>query len=164
MPLHSRTRVRTLAAATGLALLLAGCSSEVERDEATGQVTEVVEDADIFQLKVGDCYNNTDPNAELIESLPIVPCSEPHLAEVYHAFDVPDGDTFPGQAVIDAETEKCIGEPFTAFIGLPYQESVFSVLPFTPTAQSWEIGDREILCTVTDPAGDTTGTLAGANR
>jgi len=34
----------------------------------------------------------------------------------------------------------------------------------TPSEESWGDGDREILCTVYDPAGDTTGTLADANR
>ena len=34
----------------------------------------------------------------------------------------------------------------------------------SPTESSWAMGDREIVCTVLDPAGPVTGTLEGANR
>ncbi len=138
-------------------------ASDVERDEATGQVTAPIDDADIFQIEVGDCFDSVDVDSEVFESLPVVPCADPHDSEVYLAFDL-TGDVYPGQPAIEAEYQRCIGEEFTAFVGMAYETSVYEVLPFSPTEQSWAAGDREILCSLSDPGGPITGSAAGTNR
>jgi hypothetical protein len=118
-------------------------------------------DVGVFDLEVGDCLGEQTPEGE-IESLEAAPCSEPHTEEIFAALTVPDGD-YPGQEALDAEAEGCL-EEFAEFVGMPYEESVLEINYMTPTEESWGMGDRELLCTVYDPAGDTTGTLADANR
>lgn len=155
-------RFVVIACATiALGAVAGGCTDPVQRDAETGEVLSAVENGDVFALQVGDCFDY--PDAEEVMSLPIVPCSEPHDAEAFHAFDLPEGE-YPGQEAVNAAVETCIGSPWTAHIGLAYQDSLLELAPLSPTAESWAQGDREVLCAVTDPAGQVTGSLEAARR
>lgn len=171
-----RTFTTRVAAPVLLALVLAGVSGcsflEPEadpavRDETTGEITES-SDADVFSLKVGDCFNQetseeTSEETTEVSSVPTVPCAEPHDNEAYAASDMPDGD-FPGdQAVSDAADTFCYDE-FEKFVGMNYDESELDLRSLFPTDVSWAEGDQEILCFVFSPDGPVTGTLAGAAR
>ena len=166
-----RTFTARVAAPAFLIVALAGISGcgildetaePAVRDES-GEITEPSE-ADVFSLKVGDCLNQTttEETAE-VSSVPTVPCAEPHDSEAYAATDLPEGD-YPGdQAVIDASDTFCYDQ-FATFVGLTYDESTLELASFFPTPESWEQGDHEIMCFISSPDGQVTGTLAGANR
>lgn len=145
------------------AVTLLGCTDEPKRDEETGELAEPVE-VDVSILAVGDCVADAPPeDGEEISSIEAMPCSEPHGDEVFATTTVPDGD-YPGQnAVYTQAREECTAM-FEDFVGLPYEESVLDISFFGPTEESWAAGSREILCTVYDPAGETTGTLRNTNR
>jgi hypothetical protein len=64
-------------------------------------------------------------------------------------------------AVNTQADELCFAE-FESFVGLPYEESVL-MLNIWIIETSTE-NDTLVVCMVYDPAGDTTGTLADANR
>jgi hypothetical protein len=99
----------------------------------------------------------------MVSSVETVPCSEPHSQEIYAVVTLPEGD-FPGMDTIFEQAEElCIAE-FESFVGLPYEESALYLHYLTPSEESWSDGDREVVCKVYDPDGDTTGTLADANR
>lgn len=135
------------------ALALAGCSILTGTPEG---------ETDVFSVKVGDCINAT--GGDEISSIPVVPCDEPHDQEVFDRFDI-DGDTFPGdQAIEDERVAYCEGDAFTSFVGVSYEESMYATSGLTPTQSSWDQGDREVLCTIGDPAGQTTGSLKGINQ
>ena len=146
------------------ALTLSGCSAisdlfpkEAARDAETQQISEAGE-ADVFTLAVGDCFN--DQNAEEIDSVQAIPCSDAHDYEAYFAFDVSEDETFPGDDVItQVAEERCMAE-FATFIGKSYEESTLDFNYLSPTEGSWESGDHEILCLVMG-ADKTTGSLAG---
>lgn len=157
---------RTSAAALTLAavaLTLTACGPQApERDAETGEITEASE-ADVFTLAVGDCLDSAELGEE-VETVPTVPCDEPHDTEIFASTQLPDGD-FPGDdAVFAAADEFCLPE-FESFIGLPYDSSEIYYQPLTPAQVGWEeLGDREVLCMAVDEAGGVTGTLQGANR
>ncbi len=164
-------RARSLAAVAATALLalsLGGCAAinsitgEVERDDS-GQVVEGNDSADVFAIAVGDCLNDSSVAEEQVSSLPIVPCSEPHDSEVYSAFDLTTAELPTDEELAAAVEENC-GSAFEQFIGLAYEESLYYVSYFSPSAESWATGDREVLCTVYDQAGQTTGSLEGIAR
>ncbi len=168
--MHKGVRLLVAAMAIGGALTLGGCAvlqdflggSDPVRDEETGEVIESNDNADVFAIRVGDCLN-TSELGEDISSVPVVPCGDPHEDEVFHSFDLVDGE-FPGDDAINAQVEPiCIAE-FGDFIGLPYDESVLGLFPMYPTAESWATGDREVLCIAFDPDQLTTGTLEGSAR
>ncbi|GAB2453337.1 hypothetical protein HD599_002784 [Conyzicola lurida] len=147
--------------------VLSGCSvlenifpAQAERDDETQEISEGGQQ-DVFEVAVGDCFNDEGDSSE-ISDLPAVPCTEPHDNEIYYLFDLP-GDEFP--ADIDAQSDAGCLAQFAAFIGVEYDVSTqIDYFPIQPTAETWEAGDREVICSVYDIAAQTTGTLAGAAR
>lgn len=93
----------------------------------------------------------------------VVDCSSEHDSEVYSSKDLTDS-TFPGTAPLSRAAEDFCGASFRAFVGMSYDDSILQLSYLFPTTASWRNGDREILCLVYDPDGDTIGTLRGANR
>lgn len=166
-------RIALALVAAAAAVALSGCSivdqllpaEQPVRDAETGEVTEEVDNADVFAIRVGDCLNTSDlDTTDEVSDVPVVPCSDPHEDEVYHAYTLEDGE-YPGEEAIVADADTtCVAE-FATFIGLAYEQSVLDYWPMYPTAGSWENGDREVLCVAWDPSGaKVTGTLAGAAR
>ena len=161
------TRLAAAAALSCSALLaLTGCSllgggDEPERDEE-GDITEAT-DADAFAIRVGDCLESMDWGQEGFSTVPVIPCAEPHESEIYAAVDLEDGG-YPGDdAVATQADEYCYGE-FQGFVGIAWEDSAFDYGYLSPSQESWDQGDREVLCMIMDPEGLTTGSLAGAAR
>lgn len=163
-------RIRAATVPAGLlltALALSGCSvidtitGQVQRDDS-GEVVEGNDNADVFAIEVGDCINDSSITEE-VTSLPVVPCDEPHDSEVFHAFDLSTAEL-----PVDTEIETAVAETcypvFEQFVGAPYDTSLYYVGYYSPSVESWASGDREVLCTVYDDAGQTTGTLEGIGR
>jgi Septum formation/Domain of unknown function (DUF4190) len=125
--------------------------------------TEAVE-LDVYKLRVGDCFaESQDTEEEIIYTVPVVPCSEPHSDEVFALVTLPDGD-FPGQDAIYSQAEElCIAE-FESFVGLSYRESVLDLWVIAPVEEGWAAGDREVICNIYDPDGNVSGSLSGAER
>jgi hypothetical protein len=121
------------------------------------------EEVDVFDLKVGDCLADSAPPGEEVSSVQSVPCSEPHSEEIYAAVTLPEGD-FPGTEAMDAQADELCAAEFESFVGLPYEESVLYLTYLTPTRESWSEGDREVICSVYDPAGEVSGSLRGVER
>ncbi len=171
MKLRTRRSLAIAGSALALGLALSGCSAlnniiggsnDAPRDDDTGEVTEDA-NIDIFSLKVGDCMPATDASGA-VQDTDVVTCDTPHADEVYYEFELPDGD-FPGDTAIEtAAGENCV-PAFTDFVGLSYDESTLDFWYYSPTQESWEsANDRLVQCIITDPAGDVTGSLAGAAR
>ncbi|HWH29208.1 MAG TPA: septum formation family protein, partial [Mycobacteriales bacterium] len=140
-----------------LSLGLAACANDdATRDDTGAVATEGSVDA--FAIELGDCVADptagTDPNevAE-VEEIRAIPCDQPHDGEVYHVFDMPDGE-YPGEdGVAAAVAEGCEGA-FADFVGLPYEESSLDYISLQPTQETWEqLEDREVVCIVADPSG-----------
>lgn len=155
--------ILTLAVAS---LALAGCSllggipslspTDSPSDSSAGDST------DIFTVSVGDCVNAGNSTGEVSE-VPVVACSEPHDSEAYASVLMEDGE-FPGdEAVSQRAGDECTAA-FAGFVGLDFAASELDFAFYYPTESSWAQGDREILCLVVDPAGRSTGSLAGVAR
>lgn len=97
---------------------------------------------------VGDCINSADlPDGE-VDEINTVACEEPHDLEVFHAFELPEGD-FPGAAAVDdAAEEECI-TAFEGYVGIDYFESELWITTIHPTEETWNaVDDRELLCLI----------------
>lgn len=172
MRLRTRRTLQLAGSALALSAALTGCSAldgilggapqDVERDDE-GRPTEEKE-IDIFALQVGDCLTEAAFTGGETDVAPVVPCEQPHPYEVYHEFELEDGE-FPGTDAIEGPaTEQC-SAAFTEFVGLPFEESTLKITWFEPTQESWDSADdRLVQCIVTDPAGDVEGSLEGAGR
>ncbi|QVQ53310.1 septum formation family protein [Spiractinospora alimapuensis] len=147
-------RVALATAAGTTALALSGCGIIQELAGGGGD--------DVFDLQVGDCLADTIGTE--VSSVETLDCNEPHYYEVYSSIIMEDG-AFPGDSAVSTTAEdECVAD-FESFIGVEYAYSEIWMESLRPTQETWDnMDDREILCMVYDPDGDTIGTLANANR
>ena len=135
--------------------------AEAERDSSGAIVAGG--DLSALSFREGDCWNDPPLDQE-VQAVAAVPCTEPHDAEVYAVYDL-DYDEFPGDEEIGSAAEAGCIERFTAFAGVDYASSQLEVVYLEPTQESWDTeDDRSAVCSVSDPAAPTTGSLRGAAR
>ena len=138
-------------------------STNADRDSTGSIVSEGSVDA--FQLRVGDCFDDTyaafgDEVSE-VDSLPGVPCSSPHDNEVYATFDVSLAEFPSDDEMSMLAFDKCL-ERFEGFVGNSYEESELDILTLYPSKESWNLqNDREVVCALYDM---NTNKLTGSAR
>lgn len=163
------TRALAIVAIASAGVALSGCSildqftggGTATRDDS-GEVVEGNDNTDVFTLQVGDCLNDSTA-AETVETIPTVPCDEPHDSEIYASI-IMEGDVFPGEDATIAEADQACFDAFAGFVGIEYADSLYYYSYYFPTEGSWAGGDREILCTIYDEAGQITGSLQNIGR
>ena len=135
---------RNILAAAGVAVAAAiGISSMAQRDDA-GQITEAGA-VDAFEVRVGDCFDDTGFGEDEISEVPGVPCADPHDNEVYALFDV--SGEWPGDERIEQLAYEGCYERFEATIGKSYEDSMIDYTVIYPSEGSWnEQDDREVIC------------------
>jgi hypothetical protein len=116
----------------------------------------------VFDLEVGDCFDDPTSTGEVSE-VPTIDCAEPHDNEVYAAYDY-DGDSFPGDDAMVAAADEGCQDRFESFVGIGYFESALYYTHLVPTQESWDSGDREIICVLYEPGEKLTGSMEGAAR
>jgi hypothetical protein len=119
---------------------------------------------DVSELRVGDCFNLKDEAADTVSEVDARPCTEAHTYEMFHVVDMPEGDFPNDDAITGFIVQECV-PAFGAFVGVSYHESALDFVPFTPTSESWDHGDRSIQCAALDPNDKRlTSTLRNAAR
>jgi hypothetical protein len=130
----------------------------IEEEEATPTPEEETEEepetTNVFSLEVGDCFNDPEEWEEIEEeeeefeefnSLPVVPCEQPHDNEIFASLEQPDGE-YPGDEEIEGLAfDGCVAE-FEPYVGVRALESEFDFWEMMPSAESWAMGDRQVLC------------------
>ena len=139
--------------AAGLGLVGVGYAGLAGQDDTTRDDTgQIVEGGELgaLRIRVGDCF--LDPmSGSTIEAVDAVPCTQPHMFEVYAAFNLDYGtdDPFPGISAVDGLVDEGCYSRFPEFVGLEYEESTFDFSAIYPTSQTWEkLDDREVLCLI----------------
>jgi Septum formation len=112
-------------------------------------------------LRPGDYIDPASAENVTVEDLPVVPCGQPHDQEVIATRDLGPGP-WPGDAAINARSDKICTLEFALYIGIPDNQSRYDLYSYAPNKQSWEVGDRSVQGMVSDSRGKTTGTLRGA--
>ena len=134
--------------------------TSADRDESGAIVSAGSIDA--FSLRVGDCFDDTSGFSDEVDTLPGVPCADPHDNEVYAVINV-DLPEYPGDdAMGDIAHEKCLAQ-FPKFVGRDYESSALDFYPMYPSSESWSRrNDREVVCAVYDMELDKlTGSVQG---
>ena len=137
--------------------------TSADRDSTGAIVGEGSVDA--FDLRPGDCFNIADQwggdSEGEVDSLPGVPCADPHENEVYATFDL-TAQSLPSEDVMWEMAFDGCESRFESFVGKDYQSSSLDILTLHPTEDSWNLkNDREVVCAVYDMNG---GTLTGSAR
>lgn len=138
---------RVLGLAIGLALLAAACGDASNVDETVRDDLGTVQeggDVGVFRIRVGDCLDAEVQEEQ--QSVPVVPCEEPHRSEVYASFDLDEGP-YPGPLTVEEQSgDGCLAR-FEPTFGEPYETSPYFISILFPSEDGWkEIDDREVLC------------------
>lgn len=139
-------KIKILSVALVAAMSVSACSKQAAVDALD------LDHEDVFDLKVGECFDDeAGADEEQVTSLPMRDCDKPHDNEIFYLFDLPDAAQFPDSDKIqdDADT-RCEAE-FTRFMKKDYQDSEYDFGTLTPTEDTWETGDREVVCFVFHP-------------
>ena len=141
----------TVIGLSGLGLVSAAVfgSGLATRDEA-GEITQSG-DIDVFSLQVGDCLEDLDSDSGVDEdgvtwvSQGIaVPCSEPHVYEVFSQLFFNGLDR---KEIEEITFDECLKD-FESYVGVPFEESVFYITGLFPSLESYATGDREVTCMI----------------
>lgn len=117
----------------------------------------------LFDFEEGYCFIN-EFSEEAQSSLPVTECSEPHNAEVTDVYEISESEipTYTDIMVEMKADEVCYNAVFE-YVGAGYDQ--FNVYPgyYMPSQDSWDNGDREILCYVEtyDSSNSLTESLKG---
>ncbi len=125
--------------------------TDVDRDDS-GAIVEAGT-LDAFQIRLGDCFDDPNYDAEEFTSLPGVPCTEPHDNEAFATFDV-SYPSYPDEYVLAADAqEKCVAR-FEGYVGRDYETSSLDVVTMYPSKESWAQSDREVVCALYNMEGE----------
>lgn len=113
-------------------------------------------------VEIGDCV--ADVPTVVTDDLPTVPCSEPHLAEVFALVRDAAGadDPYPGTATMwRRAVQRCV-EELPGYTGMPVTRSGLEPFMLWPSETTWELADdRLTICLLRAPEGDLVGTRRG---
>ncbi|UJP40842.1 DUF4190 domain-containing protein [Cellulomonas palmilytica] len=129
--------------AVGTLVVLAlgvGIAVAFERDRTIPtDVTEPVTTT-VDRLGGGHCIRDLPADGPVSEVV-VVPCSDPHEAEVRARVTVQGGSAWPGQQVVDELVERaCLDDEHYARTGEPLD------VVWAPDEAGWKAGDRLGLC------------------
>ena len=133
--------IRIVLAVFALTLVAGACGSE----------------GNVFSMEVGMCFDNVTD--DLVSDVPRQDCDGPHDNEVFALYDV-TGDSLPDRQTM---LEGC-AERFETAVGTPYAESVYYLSALTPSDQSWDQGDREVICYGFIPDEKLNESILGSSR
>jgi hypothetical protein len=145
-------------------LIAGGCGDDGPARDQQGNISDTG-NASVFTFRAGDCFDDPSGDPSQVEELAAVPCTQPHDNEIYYTFDLTDSD-FPGQdAMTSAAFDECLGDAFTAYVGISWEETALDVFPVLPTEVSWGSGDRTVYCVVFNPDySKLEGSVKGSGR
>lgn len=113
-------------------------------------------------LRVGDCFDLKEPDAEEVGDVTARPCTEAHEYEVFYVGDMASGP-YPGEeAFTGFMVDNC--EPaFGSYVGKAYADSQLDFFWLYPSDESWGDGDRSVQCAAYDPENSRlTATIKGS--
>ena len=115
-------------------------------------------------LRIGDCWDLKDPNADTVDNVAAKPCTEPHEYEVFYVGPM-DGVNYPTDDQFTTYVENNCLPAFTTYVGKVYDDSNLEITWLNPIAEGWTQGDRAVACSVYDPENSAiTVSLRSSNR
>jgi hypothetical protein len=129
----------------------------------TGDITKSG-DLTANDLRVGDCWDVKDPNADAVDNVTARPCGEAHEYEVFYIASMAEGDYPTEDAFTSYVGDTCV-PAFQTYVGTSYDDSSLEISWLYPGSDGWAAGDRTIECSVYDPNDNRlTASLASSRR
>lgn len=117
---------------------------------ALGAVDQAME-VSARRLDVGHCVGDL-PADGAVSRVQVVPCDQPHAAEVVGVHTLTDGE-WPGEDVVRTQVENACE------MDNAQREGGFQAVVWSPSAGSWSQGDRRGLCLAWHGDGDVRGSF-----
>jgi hypothetical protein len=111
----------------------------------------------VFQLRAGDCVNSGQDG---ISSPTVVPCGQPHDAEVYARFALA-GHRWPGGTAIGAQARQGCTARLGGYLNPQLATTVLAESYVFPDRGAWNVGVRTVICEIRSTAGKLTGSVRG---
>ena len=141
---------------------IGGAIFATQRDES-GQITRGGALA-ISELRVGDCFDPQDLEAEQADEVNTRRCDETHQFEMLFIGNMAEGE-YPSEAAFEEFVGGVCLPAFDEYVGLVYEESRLDIYWYFPLESGWDDGDRLVQCAVYDPLNSQlVGSLRGAAR
>ncbi len=144
----------------------ATASPDDDDDDDDDGGDDIGEETSVFELETGDCFS---ADADVVESVTVVDCEDPHTYEVFGVFDheADDDEPYPGDdAILEYADTRC--QPlFEDYVAADYQTSIYWITSVTPSTETWDEGDdREIVCALKlgEEGEETTGSAEGTGE
>jgi hypothetical protein len=138
------------AAFTALLILGATLDATSPRNDV-GTITKQSE-ISTQDLRPGDCVRLTQANSSL-STLPAMPCSDPHNAEVMMIIQAAPSP-YPGeQTLVTRADAECKAQVTALLDAIP---SSLSVAVYVAAQGTWDQGNRSEVCLLLHPGGDIT--------
>jgi hypothetical protein len=119
----------------------------------------------VLTLDVGTCFDDPE-EFDLVDpsDVPVVDCDVPHDNEVFANRNL-QGDEFPGRDGMANRADQACLDEFDSYVGASYDTSIYVFSWFVPSEQSWDAGDREVICFAYDMNFDKiTGSINGIGQ
>lgn len=159
LPLIATTVAVAIVVAVGLSIYNSRPPSRDESGEVTTGGSQIV-----TGLRVADCISSTVPTDVEVSSLPVVPCSDPHEAEVFALVTLNALISFSEPKITSEASERCRAA-FSPYVGVDYEQSSLEISYLVPTEASWKAGERGVACLLrAGNAGQMTGSLRNSRR
>lgn len=111
----------------------------------------------VFRLRVGDCVNS---GPDGISSPTVVPCGQPHDAEVYARLALA-GHSWPGGAAIGAQARQGCTARLGSYLNPQLATTVLAESYVFPDQGAWNAGERAVICEIRSTTGKLTGSVRG---
>lgn len=129
--------------------------TSADRD-ASGEIVGAG-DVSTDSLRAGDCLEEGIPEGSVID-VRAVPCSEPHRGEVIGTFEL-EMDEYPGLGELDAVVGRECTARFAEYSATTEVDPDLYLQFIHPEERAWP-DDRTVVCIVSTPGRDRTGSLA----
>jgi hypothetical protein len=104
----------------------------------------------ISDVRVGDCFNPKDVDAEQADEVDAKRCDETHQFEMMFAGAMRDGG-YPLDSEFEGFVQAACLPAFDEYVGMAYQDSRLDVVWYFPLEEGWGNGDHQVQCAVYDP-------------
>jgi hypothetical protein len=111
----------------------------------------------VFRLRVGECVNS---GPDGISSPTVVPCGQPHDAEVYARFALA-GHRWPGSVAIGAQARQGCTARLGSYLNPQLATTVLAESYVFPDQGAWNAGERAVICEIRSTTGKLTGSVRG---
>lgn len=134
-------------------------SSGQPQRSADGTVTKQGS-VSVLELHVGDCAQN--PGTGRLIEVTVVPCDQPHTAQVVARPSFPDSGDYPGDSAAASESQTLCVTAVKATVDSSKVTETMNVVAAHPTAAAWNDGTHAATCLVTDATPFTGSVLVSS--